>query len=157
MFNVFPYVFSGTFNLLSSGLNLIDNIIDNVINSEFMDNLVENIENMTSINVNFKEHKNAYTLECYLPGVNKDNIDIDYENNYITLKVKRNMFYSNNQNVSIAVMQPGGDVEEDYYVENVDYNNIKAAFKNNMLRVIVPKNTYIDKDTTIIEISDYTS
>ncbi|EKY27880.1 Hsp20 family protein [Clostridium celatum] len=155
MFNIFPYVFSGTFNLISDGLNMIDNIIDNVINSEFMDNLVDNIENMSAINVNFKEHKRAYTIECYLPGVNKENIDIDYENNYITLKIKRNMFYTNNKNVAMAVIQPGGDIEEDYYVENIDSNNIKASFKDNMLRVLIPKNTYISKDTAIVEVNDY--
>ena len=134
---------------------MIDNIIDNVINSEFMDNLVDNIENMSAINVNFKEHKRAYTIECYLPGVNKENIDIDYENNYITLKIKRNMFYTNNKNVAMAVIQPGGDIEEDYYVENIDSNNIKASFKDNMLRVLIPKNTYISKDTAIVEVNDY--
>ena len=138
MFNIFPYVFSGTFNLISDGLNMIDNIIDNVINSEFMDNLVDNIENMSAINVNFKEHKRAYTIECYLPGVNKEN-----------------MFYTNNKNVAMAVIQPGGDIEEDYYVENIDSNNIKASFKDNMLRVLIPKNTYISKDTAIVEVNDY--
>ena len=155
MFNIFTFVFSWTFNLISDGLNMIDNIIDNVINSEFMDNLVDNIENMSAINVNFKEHKRAYTIECYLPGVNKENIDIDYENNYITLKIKRNMFYTNNKNVAMAVIQPGGDIEEDYYVENIDSNNIKASFKDNMLRVLIPKNTYISKDTAIVEVNDY--
>ena len=155
MFNIFPYVFSGTFNLISDGLNMIDNIIDNVINSEFMDNLVDNIENMSAINVNFKEHKRAYTIECYLPGVNKENIDIDYENNYITLKVKRNMFYTNNQNIAMAVIQSGGDIEEDYYVENADAYNIKAVFKDDTLRVLIPKNTYIGTDTTIIDVDNY--
>ena len=157
MFNIFPYVFSGTFNLISDGLNMIDNIIDNVINSEFMDNLVDNIENMSAINVNFKEHKRAYTIECYLPGVNKENIDIDYENNYITLKIKRNMFYTNNQNIAMAVIQSGGDIEEDYYVENADAYNIKAVFKNETLKVLIPKNTYIGTDTTIIDVDNYES
>ena len=157
MFNIFPYVFSGTFNLISDGLNMIDNIIDNVINSEFMDNLVDNIENMSAINVNFKEHKRAYTIECYLPGVNKENIDIDYENNYITLKIKRNMFYTNNQNIAMAVIRSGGDIEEDYYVENADAYNIKAVFKNETLKVLIPKNTYIGTDTTIIDVDNYES
>lgn len=161
MLNIFPYIFSTTFNVISKNMDLIDNIVDNVVNnlvnSDFMGNLMSNIENMSDVNVNFKEHKRGYTIECYLPGVKKENINLEYDNNYISLQIKRNMFYTNNQNVAMAVIKPGGDVEEDYYVENVDYNNIKAAFKNNMLRVIVPKNTYIDKDTTIIEISDYTS
>ena len=99
MFNIFPYIFSTTLNAVSSNFEVIDEIVDKFVNSDFMNSLISEIDNMSSININFKEHKRAYTLECYLPGVKKENIDLEYENNYITLKVKRNMFYTNNQNI----------------------------------------------------------
>ena len=155
MFNIFPYIFSTTFNSISSSLDIIDNIVDKFVNSDFMNDLINEIDNMSAVNINFKEHKRAYTLDCYLPGVKKENIDLEYENNYITIKVKRNMFYTNNKNITMAVIQSGGDIEEDYYVENIDSNNIKASFKDNMLRVLIPKNTYISKDTAIVEVNDY--
>lgn len=157
MFNIFPYIFSTTLNAVSNSIGVIDEIVDNFVNSDFMNNLISEIDNMSSININFKEHKRAYTLECYLPGVKKENIDLEYENNYITLKVKRNMFYTNNQNIAMAVIQSGGDIEEDYYVENADAQNIKAVFKNDILRVLIPKNTYIGRDTTIIDVDSYKS
>lgn len=155
MFNIFPYIFSTTLNAVSSNLEVIDEIVDKFVNSNFMNNLVSEIDNMASININFKDHKRAYTLECYLPGVKKENIDLEYDNNYITLKVKRNMFYTNNKNIAMAVIQSGGDIEEDYYVENADAQNIKAVFKNDILRVLIPKNTYIGEDTTIIDVDSY--
>ena len=157
MFNIFPYIFSTTLNAVSNSIGVIDEIVDNFVNSDFMNSLISEIDNMSSININFKEHKRAYTLECYLPGVKKENIDLEYENNYITLKVKRNMFYTNNQNIAMAVIQSGGDIEEDYYVENADAQNIKAVFKNDILRVLIPKNTYIGRDTTIIDVDSYKS
>lgn len=155
MFKIFPYIFSTTLNAVSNNLGFIEDIVDNIINSEFMNNLISEIDNMSPVNINFKEHKRAYTLECYLPGVKKENIDLEYDNNYITLKVKRNMFYTNNKNIAMAVIQSGGDVEEDYYVENADGENIRAVFKNDILRVLVPKNTYIGADTTIIDVDSY--
>ena len=155
MFNIFLYIFSTTLNAVSNNLGFIEDIVDNIINSEFMNNLISEIDNMSPVNINFKEHKRAYTLECYLPGVKKENIDLEYDNNYITLKVKRNMFYTNNKNIAMAVIQSGGDVEEDYYVENADGENIRAVFKNDILRVLIPKNTYIGKDTTIIDVDSY--
>ena len=155
MFNIFPYIFSTTLNAVSNSIGVIDEIVDNFVNSDFMNNLISEIDNMSSININFKEHKRAYTLECYLPGVKKENIDLEYDNNYITLKVKRNMFYTNNKNIAMAVIQSGGDIEEDYYVENADIDNIRAVFKNDTLKVIVPKSTYIAEDTTIIEVDSY--
>ena len=104
MFNIFPYIFSTTLNAVSNNLGLIEDIVDNIINSEFMNNLISEIDNMSPVNINFKEHKRAYTLECYLPGVKKENIDLEYDNNYITLKIKRNMFYTNNKNIAMAVI-----------------------------------------------------
>ena len=55
----------------------------------------------------------------------------------------------------LAVIQSGGDIEEDYYVENADADNIKAVFKNDILMVLIPKNTYIGEDTTIIDVDSY--
>ena len=159
MLNIFPYIFSTTFNTIANNMDVIDNIVDNVVNnivnSDFMDNLVKNIDNMAPVEVQFKEHKRGYTIQCYLPGTKKENINLEYDNNYITLQVKRNMFYSNNQNIAVAVVQDGGDINEDYYVENADPSGIRAVFKNDTLNVLIPKSTYISKDTTIVDVDTF--
>ena len=159
MLNIFPYIFSTTFNTIANNMDVIDNIVDNVVNnivnSDFMDSLVKNIDNMAPVEVQFKEHKRGYTIQCYLPGTKKENINLEYDNNYITLQVKRNMFYSNNQNIAVAVVQAGGDINEDYYVENADPSGIRAVFKNDTLNVLIPKSTYISKDTTIVDVDTF--
>ena len=159
MLNIFPYIFSTTFNTIANNMDVIDNIVDNVVNnivnSDFMDNLVKNIDNMAPVEVQFKEHKRGYTIQCYLPGTKKENINLEYDNNYITLQVKRNMFYSNNQNIAVAVVQAGEDINEDYYVENADPSGIRAVFKNDTLNVLIPKSTYISKDTTIVDVDTF--
>ena len=159
MLNIFPYIFSTTFNTIANNMDVIDNIVDNVVNnivnSDFMDNLVKNIDNMAPVEVQFKEHKRGYTIQCYLPGTKKENINLEYDNNYITLQVKRNMFYSNNQNIAVAVVQAGGDINEDYYVENADPSGIRAVFKNDTLNVLIPKSTYISKDTPIVDVDTF--
>ena len=155
MLNIFPYIFSTTFNTIANNMDVIDNIVNNIVNSDFMDNLVKNIDNMAPVEVQFKEHKRGYTIQCYLPGTKKENINLEYDNNYITLQVKRNMFYSNNQNIAVAVVQAGGDINEDYYVENSDPSGIRAVFKNDTLNVLIPKSTYISKDTTIVDVDTF--
>ena len=159
MLNIFPYIFSTTFNTIANNMDVIDNIVDNVVNnivnSDFMDNLVKNIDNMAPVEVQFKEHKRGYTIQCYLPGTKKENINLEYDNNYITLQVKRNMFYSNNQNIAVAVVLAGGDINVDYYVENADPSGIRAVFKNDTLNVLIPKSTYISKDTTIVDVDTF--
>ena len=159
MLNIFPYIFSTTFNTIANNMDVIDNIVDNVVNnivnSDFMDKLVKNIDNMAPVEVQFKDHKRGYTIQCYLPGTKKENINLEYDNNYITLQIKRNMFYSNNQNIAVAVVQAGGDINEDYYVENADPSGIRAVFKNDTLNVLIPKSTYISKDTTIVDVDTF--
>lgn len=155
MLNIFPYIFSTTFNTIANNMDVIDNIVNNIVNSDFMDNLVKNIDNMAPVEVQFKEHKRGYTIQCDLPGTKKENINLEYDNNYITLQVKRNMFYSNNQNIAVAVVQAGGDINEDYYVENADPSGIRAVFKNDTLNVLIPKSTYISKDTTIVDVDTF--
>ena len=61
---------------------------------------------------------------------------------------------SNNENIAVAIVQPGGDINEDYYVENADPNGIRAVLKNDTLNVLIPKSTYISKDTTIVEVDN---
>ena len=155
MLNIFPYIFSTTFNTIANNMDVVDNVVNNIVNSDFMDNLVKNIDNMAPVEVQFKEHKRGYTIQCYLPGTKKENINLEYDNNYITLQVKRNMFYSNNQNIAVAVVQAGGDINEDYYVENADPSGIRAVFKNDTLNVLIPKSTYISKDTTIVDVDTF--
>lgn len=156
MFNIFPYVFTNTFNALVNNRELIDNIVDSVLNSEVMGDLINNLDSVVNPTIEFNEHNEAYVIEAYLPGVQKSDIDIDYENNYITVEIKRNFAYSNNNgNMSVAVIQQGGSIVKDFYVEGIDPYKIKAVFKEEKLRVLIPKNTYKNTDAAIIDVDEY--
>lgn len=154
MFNIFPYVFQTTFNTLMNS-DFLDDIVDSVLNNDAFNNMINEIENMTSLNIDFSEREKEYIISGRLPGVRKEDIDIDYNNNYITIKVKRNKFFSNGQNFSMAIIGPESNESKDFYIGNVDPYSIKAVFKNEMLTVHVPKENKIDDRATIINV-DYT-
>ena len=40
-------------------------------------------------------------------------------------------------------------------MENADPNGIRAVLKNDTLNVLIPKSTYISKDTTIVEVDNF--
>lgn len=152
--NIFPYVFQTTFNTIMNS-DFIDNIIDSVLNNETFNNMVNEIESMISFDINLSERSNEYIISGKLPGVNKRDIDVDYNNNYITVKVKRNQFFSNGQNFAVAIIGPEIEDTKDFYVGNVDPYSIKAVFKNEMLTIHVPKKNKIDDHATIVNV-DYT-
>ena len=152
MFNIFPYVFQTTFNTIINTKDIIDDIVDSVFNNEAFNNMLSDIENSVSLNLNYSENDREYLITGKLPGISKRDIDIDYTNNYLTITVKRNQFFSNGKNISVAIIQGGQDLVEDYYVGNVDPYAIKAVFKNEVLDVHVPKKNKIDEHATIIDV-----
>ena len=131
------------------------NIIDSVLNNETVNNMINEIENMVSLDINLSEREKEYIISGRLPGVRKSDIDVDYNNNYVTIKVKRNQFFSNGQNFSVTIIGPENEEIKDFYVGNVDPYSIKAVFKDNLLTVHVPKKNKIDDKATIINV-DYT-
>ena len=62
MFNIFPYVFTNTFNTLVNDSDLIDYIVNSVLNSDFMNNMINTFEDMVIPNLEFKEYNRAYVL-----------------------------------------------------------------------------------------------
>ncbi len=157
MFEVFPYIFSTVFNTVANNREFIDNVVDSIMNNEAFNTLINNLENTDNISVDFKEYGKAYFMVAYLPGVSKSDIILDYTNNYITLEVKRNKYYSNNNGNSsmFAIISNGEDISKDFYVENINPYEIKAIFKNDILKVYMPKDDKRDKDTPIIEINEF--
>lgn len=156
MFDVFSYVFSNVFDSVINNSQLIDNIVDSVLNSELINDMVNTLENMVNLNIECKEYKQKYLIEADLPGISKNDIDIDYTNNYITINIKRNQLFSNGKNVALAVIQGGNDISKDFYVENIDPYNIKAVLKDGYLRVYIPKKDRLKEINRIVEVSDYT-
>lgn len=156
MFNIFPYVFSNVFNSVINNSELIDNIVDSVLNSELVNDMVNTLENMINLDIDFKEYSRKYLIEADLPGVSKKDINIDYSNNYISINIKRNQIFSSGKNVAVAVIQQGNDIAKDFYVENIDPYNIKAVFKDEHLRVYIPKKDRLKQISPVIEVNDYT-
>lgn len=157
MFEIFPFIFNSTFNILSNNSDILFDMVDSIMNSEAMNTVVNTLENMMELNIECKEYDNGYIIEGNLPGINKKDITIDYDNNYITIVVKRNNFVFNGPNIKMSIVGPEEDIVKDYYVEDVDPYKIKAVFKNEVLKVYVPKRQLFDDKSTIIDIEEYSS
>lgn len=155
MFEVFSYVFSNVFDSVINNTQLIDNIVDSVLNSSIINDMVNTLDSMVNLNIDCKEYKRKYLIEADLPGVLKKDIDIDYDNNYITINIKRNSVFSNGKNIAVAIVQGGNDISKDFYVENIDPYNIKAVFKDSHLKIYIPKKDRLKEINPVVEVSNY--
>ncbi|QEK11645.1 Hsp20/alpha crystallin family protein [Crassaminicella thermophila] len=89
--------------------------------------------------VDLKETENEYTIEADLPGINKEAIDIDYENNYLTIRAKREETIENENNNYVRRERSYGEFKRRFYIDNVNEEKINASFKNGVLKITLPK------------------
>lgn len=79
MFGLVPFV---TRNSSVSESSLFDHLLD-VFDEPFKS------LNTQGFKVDVKDNGSAYELKADLPGFNKDNVALSYENNYLTISAKR--------------------------------------------------------------------
>lgn len=86
-----------------------------------------------------KETDNEYLVCASLPGVNKEDIDLDYIDNNLILKVRKQENYENSKDNFFKKANYYNEFSRSYYLENVDRSKIRAKFENDKLKIILPK------------------
>lgn len=91
----------------------------------------------TDISDNGKE----YILEADLPGFNKEDINIDINNNILTIKAERHSEYEekDKKNKYVRCERSYGSYSRQFDISNVDTEHIKAKYNNGVLKLTLPK------------------
>ncbi len=88
-----------------------------------------------------KENENDYSIVVDLPGYDKDNIKIDVEDGYLTIHAS--MCDENNEDENGKFVRREryfGECSRSFYVGDViETEDVKAAFKNGILKLTIPK------------------
>lgn len=80
----------------------------------------------------------TFVVQFDLPGINRDDIDLDVERNVITVRANRPAWDSNNENV-IAAERPRGVFSRQLVLgDNLDTENIAASYDNGVLGLHIP-------------------
>lgn len=132
MFEMIP---SRRNNRLRGRGDYVDTFVDEFFNSDFFSPALMN----NSFNVDVKETENSYLIEADLPGVNKESIDLDYENNYLTISAKRNDTVEEKKDNYVRRERRYGEFRRSFYVDNVEENKIDAVFNDGVLKITLPK------------------
>ncbi len=161
--NVFSGSFAGTFNnifnevftTLINNEELINGIVDTVMNSDVVNSLLEEEDEEEELKLEFRDYGDRYLIEGKLEGVDKKDIDVDYDNEHISIKVKRDALKVNS--ITIAMIQDKDYIEKSFYVPKVDPKRIQAVFNADVLRIYLKKLPEIEEGTTVIDVEDYTN
>ena len=132
MFGLIPF---NTNKNLSNG-NSFENILSNFFNDDFFAPF--NIDS-DNFHADIKETDNEYLVVAELPGVKKEDISLEYNDNQLVISAKRDEFINEEKDNYIRKERHYGTFSRSFYVDNVDKNDILAKFENGELKIVLPK------------------
>lgn len=123
----------------------------------FLDNFIENrgslIKTDFTPSVNTREGEHAYHVEVDLPGVKKEDIDVDVKENIVTISGERKTKKEVKEKDYYKVESAYGKFERSFTLpEDVDVENIHAESEDGVLEVVIPKLAKAEKQSKKIEI-----
>ncbi len=103
--------------------------------------------------VNTREGDDAYYIEVELPGVKKEDINIDVNEDTLTISGERKVREENKDDNFYKVESVYGKFERSFSLpEDVDTDKIEATSKNGVLEIKIPKVQKVEKAPKKIEI-----
>ncbi|MFB5267814.1 Hsp20/alpha crystallin family protein [Paenibacillus enshidis] len=91
--------------------------------------------------IDIREMDDKYVVEAELPGVTRENIDIDVDQNYLTIRARRNELQEQKDESHRIIRRERrtGEFVRRFYVENIVDDAIKATLQDGILKLEVPK------------------
>lgn len=107
----------------------------------FFDNFFERENNNELMKCDIYKTGENYILEIDIPGFKKEDIDIEYDNDYLTVKVEKKEFDENTEEKEYIKKERSmyEQYERSFYIGSIDENKIKAKFENGILKLNIPK------------------
>ena len=145
MFGMFPFMFNNTFNMLNGLTNMfsdafVDTMMNQVLENSSLSELMDDIESENSrFSIELKEYEEGYLIKGRLPGVSPKDVDVDFQENMITISIKNKRSYSNGSNIMVTVVNYGDDYVKRFPISKVDFARMKVSFKESILFMSLPK------------------
>lgn len=150
MFKLIPY----RKNTLSRTEDIFDDFFDSFFNDEFFTPLRSLDNRFGGFKVDVSDQGDKYLIEADLPGMDKENVKIEYDNKYLTILAKRDESNETRENSYIRKERQCGEYRRSFYIDNIQSEDIDATFKNGVLKIELKKKPQITSSSRIIEIKD---
>lgn len=97
--------------------------------------LSEDFEKIFKGKCDFEEHDDKYIVELELPGVKKDEVNINLKNDILTISWKRSKEIKKGKIKNKAYERSVGSFTRSFNVEGADPEKIDASLKNGVLSI----------------------
>ena len=88
-----------------------------------------------------REHEKGYEVDIDLPGFKKEDININYENGYLTISTSKGLDKDEKDEQGHYIRQERyvGNMSRSFYLGDIPKEDIKAKYEGGVLRLSVPK------------------
>ncbi len=90
------------------------------------------------------EEGDAYHIVMDIPGYDKNDINIEVKDGYLTVKASKNHEESEEKKNYIRKERTYGEMQRSFALGDVDVEKIEASFSNGMLKLVIPKQEKVD-------------
>lgn len=111
--------------------DLFDQAFDSLFRPFYMDS------ESTFMKTDIKENDKEYVMDVEMPGFDKNEIQLNFENGYLTISAKKEASTDNKEHY--IRRERAVSCSRSYYMGDVDQKLIKAKYENGVLAVSVPK------------------
>jgi len=105
----------------------------------------------SGIRVDVKDEGDKYILEAEIPGVKKEDISLNYENEFFTISVEQQEEVNDERENYLCRERRFGKTSRTFHAKDVDPEGIEAAYEDGVLKVTLPK-TQVREDKKKIDI-----
>jgi HSP20 family protein len=118
----------------------LDRLFDDFFGSTLRKNGDGAPQGVWSPAVNVREDENNYYVEAEVPGMNKDDLQIEVENNVLSLRGERRFEKKDDKENYHFVERSYGNFYRSFALpKNVDGEKIQAEYKDGVLHITLPK------------------
>ncbi|MBO7156784.1 MAG: Hsp20/alpha crystallin family protein [Clostridia bacterium] len=105
--------------------------------------------NLDFMRTDISETEDGYKMEVELPGFDKKDISVEFDNKYLTIRATRN---AQADDARVIRKERHVSMERSYYVGDIDDVNIVAKYDSGILAINLPKKVASTPEKRGIEI-----
>ncbi|NLL81400.1 MAG: Hsp20/alpha crystallin family protein [Tissierellia bacterium] len=112
------------------------NMVDDFFNDDFL-------RAKSSFKVDIQDNEKEYVIEAQLPGVNKDEIDLEFEKGRLTISVQREETVDEEKKNYVHKESRYCSMSRSVYLRDALQEGVKAKLDSGILTITVPKEKLI--------------
>jgi HSP20 family protein len=114
-------------------------MVDNFFDESNIWGILSDLRGNQGFKVDVKDHEKEYVVEAELPGVKKEDITLNIENDLLSISVNTTMEKNEERKQYIRKERSFGSYSRNFRLDGIKEEGVRAEYKDGILSVYLPK------------------